>query len=101
MKALLALAMVQACTTAPAAIPRTTACQEQADQWCQTIDPTQASSNGCHTVYRNWCGTDGSVRPDAQNTCMDDLAMLPPTPPVFGYAVPDSCMQTWATPPNS
>lgn len=102
MKALLALAMVQACTassTPTAPIPRSSACQEQADAWCQVIDPSSQATAGCHTVYLHWCGMEGVIRPEAQNACLDDIAMLPPTPPIFGYGVPDSCSQTWATPP--
>ena len=99
MKALLALAMVHACTVASTSpIPRTSACQEQADAWCQVIDPT-GQAGGCKTVYLHWCGMDGDILPAAQNTCLDDIAMLPPTKPIFGYDVPSSCERTWATPP--
>lgn len=95
--AMLALALT-ACTAIATPMPRTEACQEQADAWCGVLDPGRpATASGCGIVYRHWCGAGGEVSPDAQDVCLQALGDMKPDP-LTGYAVPRACQATWAVP---
>ncbi len=96
MKALLLAAAVNTCTATADPIPRATACDEQATQWCDVVDP-HTTSTGCQIVYRMWCGMGGEVTPEAQEACLDALAHMTPDP-LTGYSVPAACHATWAVP---
>jgi len=94
--ALLALTLA-ACSTSIPDMPRTQACQEQADAWCAVLDPgNPADASGCGIVYRHWCGMGGMVDGREQDACLDALSHMTPDP-LTGYWVPDTCRSTWAT----
>ena len=97
MKAIVIAMAVQTCTMATTNIPRTDACEEQADAWCMGTDPSHPSpGSGCRIFYRHWCGMEGEVTSEAQEACLDALYHLTPDP-LTGFDVPLECRMTWAT----
>lgn len=94
MKSLLCALVLSACTSTTPDMPRSDACHEQADAWCDVVAP---AAPGCWVVYLNWCGMDGVVDGDSQAACLQDVAAMQ-RDPIYGYPVPDACRATWATP---
>jgi len=89
----LSLVLTTACVTAtaPAPIPRLSACLTQASLWCDRAG--YPDSPGCRVWYQHECmpsGPSGDVEADEQAECLTAIESNP-TPGVE----PQACIVTW------
>lgn len=89
---ILTIAMLTACTTPDATMPRSQACDEQATAWCSQAG---FATPGCRVWYLHaGCeqhGPDGEVSTTEQDACLDAIADNPNP----SGDIPEACRRTW------